>query len=225
VAATHTEVRVWPTLLEYARHGVHHILTGYDHLLFVTALLLAATRLWDLVKVVTAFTVAHTITLTLSTLNLVTLGEHVVEPMIAVSICFVALQNLFWPRQANGWPRLAIAFAFGLFHGLGYAGGLKDAMTDLPTTAFVAALVGFTIGVELAHQLVIIPSYAALRAARHLSAAESQAAVMRQIMRYGSAAVSVGGAYYLIMAFTRDHWSTPPIDPIALQSESAGPPL
>src|SRR4051812_7213503 len=79
VAATHTEVRVWPTLLEYGRHGVHHILTGYDHLLFVTALLLAATRLWDLVKVVTAFTLAHTITLTLSTLNLVTLSEHVVE--------------------------------------------------------------------------------------------------------------------------------------------------
>ena len=202
VAATHTEVRVWPTLLEYGRHGVHHILTGYDHLLFVTALLLAATRLWDLVKVVTAFTVAHTITLTLSTLNLVTLSEHVVEPMIAASICFVALQNIFWPRQANGWPRLAVAFAFGLFHGLGYAGGLKDAMTDLPTTAFVAALVGFTIGVELAHQLVIIPSYAALRAARDLSAPESQAAIMRQIMRYGSVAVSVGGAYYLIQALT-----------------------
>lgn len=202
VAATHTEVRVGPTLLEYGRHGVHHILTGYDHLLFVTALLLAATRLWDLVKVVTAFTVAHTITLTLSTLNLVTLSEHVVEPMIAASICFVALQNVFWPRQARGWPRLAIAFAFGLFHGLGYAGGLKDAMTDLPTTAFVAALVGFTIGVEVAHQLVIIPSYAALRAARNIRSTESHTELTRQVMRYGSVAVSVGGAYYLIQALT-----------------------
>src|SRR5436309_2812552 len=132
-----------------------------------------ARGLWDLVNVVSAFTIAHTITLTLSVLNIVTLSPRIVEPMIAASIVFVAVQNIFWPRQARGWSRLAIAFAFGLFHGLGFAGGLKAAMTDLPTTAFVAALVGFTIGVELAHQLVIIPSFAALRAARHLASAES----------------------------------------------------
>jgi hydrogenase/urease accessory protein HupE len=200
VAATHTEVRVWPTLLEYGYHGVHHILTGYDHLLFITALVLAATRLWDLFKVVTAFTVAHTLTLTLSVLNVVTLSEHVVEPMIAASIVFVALQNVFWPRQATGWPRLAIAFAFGLFHGLGYAGGMRDAMGELPTSAFVTALVGFTLGVELAHQMVIVPAYAALRAARHGRAPESRAAFAREVMRYGSVAVSVGGAYYLAQA-------------------------
>jgi hydrogenase/urease accessory protein HupE len=201
VAATHTEVRFWPTLREYTYHGVHHILTGYDHLLFVTALVLAATKLWDLVKVVTAFTVAHTLTLTLSTLNLVTLGSHVVEPMIAASIVFVALQNVFWPRQATGWARLAAAFAFGLFHGLGYAGGMRDAMSELPATAFVTALVAFTVGVELAHQMVLLPSYGVLRAARGLaSSPESRAAVAAAVMRYGSVAVSVGGAYFLVRA-------------------------
>jgi hydrogenase/urease accessory protein HupE len=200
VAATHTEVRIWPTLREYTYHGIHHILTGYDHLLFVTALVLAATKLWDLVKVVTAFTVAHTLTLTLSSLNLVTLSEHVVEPMIAASIVFVALQNVFWPRQARGWARLAVAFAFGLFHGLGYAGGMKGAMSELPTSAFVTALVGFTVGVELAHQMVLIPSYAVLRAARPRGTPEAQAFFARWVMRYGSVAVSIGGAYYLVQA-------------------------
>ena len=186
----------------YLRLGIEHILFGFDHLLFVLALVILV-RDWQRVALtVTAFTVAHTLTLTLSTLNLVTLSERLVEPMIAASICFVALQNVFWPRQANGWPRLAIAFAFGLFHGLGYAGGLKGAMTDLPTTAFVAALVGFTIGVELAHQLVIIPSYAVLSAARNIRSTESHTALTRQIMRYGSVAVSIGGAYYLIQALT-----------------------
>src|SRR5205807_1459282 len=81
------------------------------------------------------FTVAHTLTLALSVLNIVTLGERVVEPMIAASIVFVAVQNVFWPRQSRGWTRLAVAFAFGLFHGLGFAGGLKEAMAGMPRAA------------------------------------------------------------------------------------------
>ena len=84
--------------------------------------------MWDLVKVVTAFTAAHTITLTLSVLGVVRLGEHVVEPMIAASIVFVAVQNVAWPRSSRGWGRIAVAFAFGLFHGLGFAGGLQEAI-------------------------------------------------------------------------------------------------
>ena len=79
--------------------GIRHILTGYDHLLFVTALVLAATTLWDLIKVVSAFTLAHTITLTLAAMNLIHLPERVVEPLIAASIVFVAIQNVFWPRK------------------------------------------------------------------------------------------------------------------------------
>ena len=87
----------------YALHGIEHILTGYDHLLFITALVLAAGSFWDLVKVVTAFTLAHTITLTLSVLNIVTLRSAIVEPMIAASIICVAVQNIFWPERSSGW--------------------------------------------------------------------------------------------------------------------------
>ncbi len=99
----HTEVQPWPTFCAYMGHGIEHILTGYDHLLFVTGLVLAATSLWDLLKVVTAFTVAHSLTLVLSVFNIVHLSEHVVEPMIAASIVFVAVQNIFWPERSTGW--------------------------------------------------------------------------------------------------------------------------
>ena len=92
--------------------GIHHILTGYDHLLFICALVLAAATFWELIQVVTAFTIAHTLTLTLATLNVLHLPAAVVEPLISASIVFVALQNLFWPRRARGWSRLAAAFFF-----------------------------------------------------------------------------------------------------------------
>ena len=117
----------------YIWHGARHILTGYDHLLFLGALVLAATTLWDLVAVVTAFTVAHSLTLTLAALQIVRLPERLVEPVIAASIVCVGLQNIFWPRQARGYTRLAVAFVFGLFHGLGFAGGLLDVMHQMPS--------------------------------------------------------------------------------------------
>lgn len=107
----------------YFWHGIRHILTGYDHLLFIAALVLGAATLWDLVKVVTAFTVAHSITLTLAAMNLVHLPDWVVEPLISASIFFVALQNIVWPEQSRGGTRLTVAFFFGLFHGFGFAGG------------------------------------------------------------------------------------------------------
>ena len=106
---------------QYIRHGIAHILSGYDHLLFIGALVLAAVTFGDLIKVVTAFTLAHTLTLTLSVLNVVRLPSHVVEPMIAGSIVFVAASNLLWPKRSRGWMRLLTAFFFGLFHGLGFA--------------------------------------------------------------------------------------------------------
>lgn len=115
----------------FVRHGILHILTGYDHLLFVAALLLAVTTFWDLVKVISAFTLAHTLTLALAALDIFRLPGRIVEPMIAASIIFVALQNVFWPERSRGWSRLVVAFVFGLFHGLGFAGGLLDAMSQM----------------------------------------------------------------------------------------------
>jgi HupE / UreJ protein len=150
----------------YAWHGLRHILGGYDHLLFLAALVLAAATLWDLVKIVTGFTVAHSLTLTLAALNLVHLPGRVVEPLIGASIVFVALQNVFWPQHARGGSRLAVAFFFGLFHGLGFAGGLLELMRQMPTSVVLLAVLGFSIGVEAGNQMVMVPLYTGLRLAR-----------------------------------------------------------
>lgn len=186
---------------EYAAHGVHHILSGYDHLLFVSALVLAATSLWDLLKVVTAFTVAHTITLALAALRLVSLPDGIVEPMIAGSIVFVAAQNVLWPKQAKGWTRLAAAFGFGLFHGLGFAGGLLDAMQAMSGATIVLAIAAFSLGVEVGHQIVVIPLFALLKLARRTrDEPEQRDRISLIAQRYGSAAICVAGVYYFVAA-------------------------
>jgi hypothetical protein len=119
--------------------------------------------------------------------------------MIAASIIFVAVQNIFWPRQARGWSRLAIAFAFGLFHGLGFAGGLKAAMSQMPMIALGTALAAFSIGVEIGHQLVVIPLFVLLKFIRKNKATEDNVADSR-ILKFGSAAISLAGIYFLVQA-------------------------
>ena len=186
---------------QYILHGIGHILTGYDHLLFVLALVLATTTFGDLIKVVTAFTVAHTVTLTLSVLNIVRLPSHIVEPMIAGSIVFVALTNVFWPGQSRGWLRLATAFFFGLFHGLGFAGGLLDAMNGLNGVTIGIAIAAFSLGVELVHQMVVLPVFAGLKLARATRAGAGERELLsRAVMRGGSALISVAGTIYLVAA-------------------------
>jgi len=186
---------------DYLFHGVMHILSGYDHLLFIGALVLATVTLWDLIKVVTAFTLAHTITLTLAVLDLVRLPSHIVEPMIAGSIVFVALQNVFWPERTRGWSRLAIAFFFGLFHGLGFAGGLLDAMEGMAGMAVGLAILAFSVGVEVGHQIVVLPVFGALKLARATQADEARRnQISAFALRYGSAVISLAGVFYLIAA-------------------------
>ena len=191
----------WQVLRDYFHHGLLHILTGYDHLLFVTALVLSVRSLWELAKVITAFTLAHSITLALSAFDLFRLPPLVVEPVIAGSIIFVALQNTFWPERTRGWTRLAVAFFFGLFHGLGFAGGLLDVMQGLSSRALLLAIVGFSAGVEAGHQVVVLPTYCALkllRGWRHDST-QSEARTLL-ISRWGSAAISLAGMVYLAAA-------------------------
>jgi hypothetical protein len=191
----------WRMVREYASHGVHHILSGYDHLLFVGALVLAATSLWDLLKVVTAFTLAHTITLALAALRLVSLPDGIVEPMIAGSIVVVAAQNVLWPKQAKGWTRLAAAFGFGLFHGLGFAGGLLDAMQAMSGTTILLSIAAFSVGVEIGHQIVVIPLFAALKLARRTRPEPEQRDRLSLVaQRYGSAVICLAGMYYLVAA-------------------------
>ncbi|MCD7098461.1 HupE/UreJ family protein [Stenotrophomonas sp. MMGLT7] len=190
-----------PVLLTYFVQGVRHILGGYDHLLFACALVLGAATLRELLKVVTAFVLAHSLTLVLAALDLVHLSARVVEPLIAASIVFVALQNLLWPRTAHGRGRLAVAFGFGLFHGLGFAGGLLELMQHLPHAALVRAILGFSLGVEGGHLLVLLPLFALLQALQRRGGAQAPAR-LRTVRRLGSAAIAVAGTGYLGLALT-----------------------
>jgi hypothetical protein len=188
----------WRLTKEYVHHGVMHILTGYDHLLFISALVLAVVTLWDLVKVITAFTLAHSITLTLSVLNIVRLPGKIVEPMIALSIIFVALQNVFWPKRSRGAARLGIAFFFGLFHGLGFAGGLLAAMEGMTGLTIGVAILAFSVGIELGHQIVVVPIFCGLKMARAFRG--GSVALTEYALRYGSVVICAAGIFYLIAA-------------------------
>jgi hypothetical protein len=137
---------------EYLWLGYTHILPkGLDHILFVIGLFLLSPRLKTLLLQVTAFTIAHSITLGLSMYGIVSLPSRVVEPLIALSIAYVAIENMV-TRELKPW-RVALVFMFGLLHGLGFAGVLRE--LGLPRTEFLTALVTFNAGVEMG-QLTII---------------------------------------------------------------------
>jgi hypothetical protein len=197
-ASASATIDKWRLTQDYVRHGILHILNGWDHLLFISALVLAVVTLWDLVKVITAFTLAHSITLTLSVLNLVRLPGKIVEPMIAASIVFVALQNIFWLQRSRGASRLGVAYVFGLLHGLGLAGGLLDAMEGMASLTIGLAIVAFSVGIEIGHQVVVVPIFALLKLLRSRHGTASHFA--HGIFRYGSAAICLTGLVYLIAA-------------------------
>jgi hydrogenase/urease accessory protein HupE len=146
----------------YGVLGVEHILSGFDHLLFVLALLFLVGFNRKLIWTITAFTAAHSLTLALSALGLLTLRPPPVEATIALSIALVAGEAL--SRQetlAKRWPAL-VAFGFGLVHGLGFAGALKE--IGLPQNHLPAALLTFNAGVELGQLLVVAAGYVLYRA-------------------------------------------------------------
>jgi hydrogenase/urease accessory protein HupE len=162
------KVLVAPTWVDtawtYFRLGVEHILLGIDHLLFVLALLLLVRNPWMLVKVITAFTVAHSITLVLAALGWAHIPQAPVEAVIALSIMFVAAEALRQNRPESDLTRTApwlIAFAFGLLHGLGFGGALRE--IGLPQSDVPLALVSFNLGVE-AGQLLFVFAVLALKA-------------------------------------------------------------
>ncbi len=187
-----------PVVKTYFVHGLGHILGGYDHLLFISALVLAAASLWELVKIVSVFTLAHSLTLTLAALNLVHLPEQIVEPLIAASIIVVALQNVFWLGYAQERNRLAVVFFFGLFHGLGFASGLLMMINQLPKSIILWGIIGFCLGVEVEHQLILLPLFGVLKAIRssQRDASRSEPFLMN-IRRLGSVVIALAGMYYL----------------------------
>ena len=163
------KISVLTQFFDYSREGVWHIWIGFDHILFLLSLLLPAVlaleggrwraverfrpAFWDVFKIVTSFTVAHSITLSLAALGVVSLPSRLVESGIATSVVLAALNNVFPLVHGRRWM---VAFAFGLIHGFGFASVLRD--LGLPQEALLIALVGFNLGVE-GGQLAIVSAF------------------------------------------------------------------
>ncbi|HZN02185.1 MAG TPA: HupE/UreJ family protein [Candidatus Polarisedimenticolia bacterium] len=159
--------RRYEVAVTYARLGVEHILFGVDHLLFVLALLLLTEGVWALVRTVTAFTLAHSLTLALATLGIARMPQAPVEATIALSIVFVAAEIVRRRDRATaGIDPSVVAFAFGLLHGFGFAGALHD--VGIPEGAIPTALLFFNLGVEAGQLLFIAAALGLAQAVRRL---------------------------------------------------------
>ncbi len=181
--------RAWSEVaLDYLQLGFLHILPkGTDHILFVLGLFLLSHRLTPLLWQVTAFTVAHSITLAMSIYGLISLPSNLVETLIALSIVYVGVENIL-TRQLKPW-RIVIVFGFGLLHGMGFAGVLLE--LGLPESEFINALVSFNIGVELGQLTVIILALAAVFWLRR-----NPEFYRRLVVIPGSLAIALMGLYW-----------------------------
>lgn len=180
----------------YVTIGVSHILPGgFDHVLFVLAIFLASTRLRALVIQISAFTVAHTATLALAASGVITPSPSVVEPLIAMTIAFVAIENLFFTDMTRWRP--AVVFGFGLIHGLGFAGFFGE--LGLPPGQFWSALIGFNVGVEIGQLSVIGVAALFGIALRHTLHDPSGSARYRQfVVRPCSLLIGLTGLWWAI---------------------------
>ena len=172
---------------DFVKLGVEHILTGYDHLLFLVALLATARGLWSVVRIVTAFTLAHSVTLSVAALGFVTIPDRIIEPLIAATIVWVALENLFAAEPDR--RRWIWSFGFGLVHGFGFAYALGE--LGLKGATLVRGLVGFNVGVEIG-QLIFVAVF--LPALMWLARGRGA----RLTPRIASLAVAVIGTYWLV---------------------------
>jgi HupE / UreJ protein len=140
----------------YVKLGYQHILPlGLDHILFVLSLFLLNPKLKSILWQATAFTVAHTVTLGLSMYNVIKPPANIVEPLIALSILYVALENIFSPKLKAS--RIGVVFLFGLVHGMGFASALGE--LGLPQNSYLTSLLLFNLGVELGQISVIVAAY------------------------------------------------------------------
>jgi hydrogenase/urease accessory protein HupE len=186
-SAASFEVEATPSVLDEAsrflRLGVEHIFTGYDHLAFLLGLLLLGGSIRQLAGIVSAFTLAHSVTLALAALGAVSIPPSVVEPAIAASVVAVAAENI-WALRPGGDASCRVAeairrrwrltFCFGLVHGFGFASALQD--LRLPRAALAAGLVSFNLGVELGQLLLVLAAVPLLRALRRGAALRVPAA-------------------------------------------------
>lgn len=179
-----------PTFSGFFRLGITHILIGFDHLLFLFALLIVCHRFGSAAAIITCFTVAHSISLALATFDLVALPSSIVEPLIAATIVYVGLENLLRRDALRG--RWLLTFVFGLVHGLGFAGVLRELGVAQSGAAVLRPLLAFNLGVEVGQlclAALILPLFFQLRK-------------FPGFLRYGvpacSALVVTAGAFWLI---------------------------
>lgn len=189
----------WAGAKRYTILGVEHILEGIDHLLFVLALLFIVSNGWKLVQTITAFTVAHSITLGLATLGYINMPSAPVEAAIALSIVFLCVEIV---RARRGRKSLTfrypwiVAFAFGLLHGLGFAGALAE--IGLPPAEIPIALLFFNVGVEIGQLLFVFAVLAVLTVLRHAAniTRDSKAFIAgERVLVYG---IGVLASYWLL---------------------------
>jgi hydrogenase/urease accessory protein HupE len=182
------------TAAAFLRLGLVHILGGYDHLLFLVALLLGVRRLRNVVTTVTAFTVAHSVTLSMAVLGVAAVPPALVEPLIAASIVFVGIENLSREQVESRWK---LTFLFGLVHGFGFAGALRDLGVGTQPGGVAWPLASFNIGVEAGQIAVVLAVWPLLRALHGVPAWRGRLAPATSI------AVVAAGSYWLIERIVR----------------------
>ena len=160
---TSADVKLWAN---YLKQGMLHIVPfGWDHALFVLGLFLGVASLRQLALLITGFTLAHTVTLGLATYGAIVVSGHIIEPVIALSIAWIAIENLlFKPHPV--W-RFMLVFGFGLVHGLGFAQALKE--LGIPSSGYVGALVSFNLGVEFAQLGIVILAFVIMKLIKRFS--------------------------------------------------------
>jgi len=179
---------VWQQAAGFVTLGIEHILSGYDHILFLLSLLMLGGGLRYLVKVVSAFTVAHSLTLSLAVLDVISLPGRWVESAIALSIVYVATEN-FWRKERALRDRWLVTFGFGLVHGLGFAGILKELVPS--RTNLAVSLASFNVGVEIGQVAVVAVAYLLLQLLRTWRRETT-------VRRLVSAAAAAAGSFWFI---------------------------
>ena len=180
---------VFAVVRRFVPQGIHHILIGPDHLLFLVGLLLLGGSIRRLAMVVTAFTVAHSVTLSLAALNILSPPANLIEPAIALSIVYVGADNLL--AQGGRDVRAWIAFAFGFIHGFGFANVLRE--MELPRQALGWSLFSFNFGVEIGQLIVVVAVASVFAALRSKSEWAG-----RHLVLAGSIVVMIAGAYWFV---------------------------
>ncbi len=180
------------TFLDFLKLGIEHILTGYDHLLFLFSLLVVTRSFWPAIKIITFFTIAHSITLALAGMNIVDIPSSIVEPLIAATIVYVGLENIIRKDRVTTKQRCFLTFFFGLIHGFGFAGVLREMGISSIETGILVPLLSFNLGVELgqiAVAAVVLPLIWRLH---------NQEIISRYLVPVGSVLTCLAGGYWLL---------------------------